>query len=75
MSWKPAFKFRGQKELGTNGQVFATKDEALASAAARFTVWTMPEDFTAVESDEPVNYRWDKEQGDVMINREVRCEP
>ena len=50
--------------------MFATKDEALASAASRFAVWTVPEDFTAVESDEPVNYRWDKEQGDVMINRE-----
>ena len=58
MNWKPAFKFRGQEEPGLNAQVFATKEEALASAEARFMVWTMPEDYLAVETDDPVNYVW-----------------
>lgn len=55
-NWKPAFTFRGQKEPSTNAQVFATEAEALASAEARFMVWTMPEGFLAVETDDPVNY-------------------
>lgn len=64
MNWKPAFKFRGQDDLGTNAQVFATKEEALDSARERFMVWTMPEDYTAIETDDPVNYTrkngWDE---------------
>lgn len=56
MPWKPAFIIPGEDKPATNAQVFATRDEALASAQARFMVWTMPSDFTAVETDEPVNY-------------------
>lgn len=71
MSFKPAFKFSGQEELGTNAQAFATHREAELSAIARFQRWTMPIGYDVVESDEPVNYRWDDEKGDVPINREV----
>jgi hypothetical protein len=65
MSWKPAFTFRGQDAPSTNGEVYATKEEALASAHQRFMVWTMPEDLTAVETDEPVNGVWIEGQGRV----------
>ena len=58
MNWKPAFFFKNQDTPSTNAEVYATKEEALASAEARFMVWTMPTDFTAVETDEPVNYKW-----------------
>jgi len=59
MSWKPAFIIPGEAKPCTNGEVYATKAEALASAEQRFMVWTVPTDFTAVESDEPVNGVWD----------------
>lgn len=64
MSYKPYFEFPGG-EWGTNAQAFATKQEAEKSAQARFMVWTMPIGFEARESDEPVNYHWDEERGDV----------
>lgn len=69
MSWKPAFIIKGEEKPCTNAQAFATKDEALASAHNRFMNWTVPTDYTALESDEPVNYRWDKETGDEPVNR------
>lgn len=67
MSFKPAFKFKGQALPSTNGQAFATYEEAHKSAEQRFMFWTMPEDFLVVESDEPVNYRWDDALGNVML--------
>lgn len=69
MSYKPAFILPGESKPCVNGQAFATHDEAHKSAQARFLVWTMPSDFTVVESDEPVNYRWDDTLGDVMVER------
>jgi len=68
MSFKPGFKIRGEKDLCTNAQAFATREEAHASAHARFMVWTVPEDFGVIESDEPVNYAWVDGQN-VMVNR------
>lgn len=57
-NWKPAFILPGEAKPCTNGEVYATKVEALASAEQRFMVWTMPTDFTAVETEEPVNGVW-----------------
>lgn len=69
-SWKPYFEFPNGEWAGNN-QAFATKEEAEASAHARFMVWTMPVGYEARESNEDVNYRWDEQQGDVMCNRTV----
>lgn len=71
VSFKPAFKFKGQAEPSTNGQAFATYDEAYKSAEQRFQVWTMPTEFLVIESDEPVNYRWDEHLGNVNITEGV----
>lgn len=68
MSFKPAFILPGESKPCTNAQAFATHEEANASARSRFQRWTMPTDYTVVESDEPVNYRWDAEAGDVSIH-------
>lgn len=54
MSWKPEFLVSG--EWCSNAQRFATQEEAIASAKARFMVWTMPTDCRASESPDPVNY-------------------
>ena len=56
MNWKPAFILPGEDAPCTNAQVFATREEALKSAEARFMVWTMPTDYLAVETNDPVNY-------------------
>lgn len=53
-SWKPEFLING--EWGSNAQRFATEAEARESAHARFMVWTMPSDYRATPSDDPVNY-------------------
>ena len=50
-----------------NAQRFATREEAAASAAARFMVWTAPIAYDAHESTDPVNYRWDALEGDVSL--------
>jgi hypothetical protein len=68
MSFKPMFEVQGQ--WCGNAQAFATREEAEASAKARFNVWTVPSGYRADESDEPVSYRWDFATGtDVPLNR------
>lgn len=64
VSWKPEQKVDGV--WYPNGQRFATKAEAKASARACFMAWTMSEDSRAAESPDPVNYYRD-ETGDHMV--------
>lgn len=66
MAWKPMFHF-GADEVVGNSQVFATKEEAEASARNRFMRWTLPTDWSVVETDEPHNYAWDDVLGDVSL--------
>lgn len=63
-SWRPMFHVPPDEWAG-NAQRFATEEEALASARARFNVWMVPDDFRADPTDDPVNYKWDK--GDVSL--------
>ena len=58
MNWKPAFIIRGEDKPCTNGEVYATEAEALASAEQRFMVWTMPTGCCVVETEDPVNGVW-----------------
>ena len=58
MAYRPIFIFDNGEHVG-NGEVYATRQEALTSAAARFLVWTMPKDYTAEHIDAPVNYKWE----------------
>jgi len=64
----PIFEFSHGEHVG-NGQRFATEAEAMSSAARRFQVWTMPTGYHVEKSTDGVNYRWDDDLGDVMINR------
>ena len=66
MSYKPMFEFANDEIVG-NAQRFATYDEALKSAQARFMVWTMPKGYLVQESEDPVNYAWDDVQGDLRL--------
>ena len=55
MNHRPIW-YIGPEEIGRNAQVFATQDEAKASAKARFNVWTQPTDYGTEETDDPVTY-------------------
>jgi hypothetical protein len=75
MSWKPEIKVTNDPKFYQNGQTFATKQEALASAENRFYNWTMAEKYRAVEvdtQDNPVNYKWVDWVGDVRIDEKSR---
>jgi hypothetical protein len=69
MSFKPGFTFSSEPPC-FNGQRFATYAEAEKSAESRFQRWTTPTGWFVEESDEPVNYRWDDEKGDVHLEAE-----
>jgi len=60
MSWKPEVKVNSIWEQ--NGIVFATKEEAEANARALYLRWVLTTDSRAVESDLPVNYKWEDQQ-------------
>lgn len=65
MSYRPMFKCQG--EWCGNEQRFASEEEARLSAADRFSRWTVPSDYRVEESEDPVNYRYDTDRGDVML--------
>lgn len=73
MSYKPVFIFVNNERC-TNGQAFASYQEASLSAAARFQRWTMPTDWDVEESSEPVNYRHENGQ-DISIPTQVEVVP
>ena len=54
-------------ERGTNSQVFASRQEAHDSAAARFMVWTAPTGYDVDETDDAVTYVRLPERGDVSL--------
>jgi hypothetical protein len=56
-------------DRATNAQVFATREEALNSAADRFAAWTMPTGYEVEETEDPVTYHWNRDEGDVRIER------
>jgi hypothetical protein len=65
-------------DRATNAQVFATREEALNSAADRFAVWTLfraaygmnlPTGYEVEETENPVTYHWNRDEGDVRIER------
>lgn len=65
-NYKPFFTFASGETVG-NAQVFATHKEAKLSAASRFAVWTMPIGYCVRKTPDPVNYRFDDNQGDVRL--------
>lgn len=62
MSYQPMMEFSNQPPVG-NALRFATEEEAMASAENLFSRWTVPTGYHAKQSDDPVNYRWDADQG------------
>jgi hypothetical protein len=58
MSYRPMVCVDGK--WAGNGLRFATEEEARASACDLFGRWTLCTDYRADESDDEVNYAWDK---------------
>lgn len=56
MSWKPEVFV--ERKWSQNALVFATREEAEQNARDLYLRWTLCEDYRAVESDQPVNYRY-----------------
>lgn len=57
MSYKPEVFV--DNEWAQNNCAFATKEEAEASAFDLMSRWMLVQDYRAVESDQPVNYKLD----------------
>ncbi len=74
MSFKPEFEVYGEEgKFYSNGQNFATYEEAEKSAINRSFNWMLVKNYRVAEvSDEefPVNYKWDEEKGDTRLNDE-----
>jgi hypothetical protein len=71
MSYKPEFRVFDDPQWYRNGQTFATHKEASKSAESRLYRWLAAECYRIVEvpdAEFPVNYRWDEELGDVMLD-------
>jgi len=58
MSWKPEVIADDTGKWCGNGLAFATKEEAEANARDLMRRWILVTATRAVESDEPVNYKW-----------------
>jgi hypothetical protein len=67
MSWKPEVQTDSTGQWYGNALRFATKLEAMANVANLSMRWFAVKDTRAVESDDPVNYRWDTEKGLVAV--------
>jgi hypothetical protein len=58
VSWKPEVIADSSGEWCGNGLRFATKEEAEANVLDLSMRWFLVRDTRAVESEDPVNYRW-----------------
>jgi hypothetical protein len=58
MSWKPEVKTIEDGSWFGNGLRFATEAEAIGNVKALKRRWLLVTETRAVESEEPVNYKW-----------------
>lgn len=59
MSWKCEVLASGETKFVSNGQRFATEEEAKEAGNELAGRWFAVKEWRAVEADEPVNYRFD----------------
>lgn len=58
MSWRPEVQTDSSGKWYGNALRFATKEEAEANVANLKSRWLLVHATRAVESDDPVNYKW-----------------
>ena len=75
MNYKPAFILTGESKPSVNALVFATYEEAQRNAQDKYAVWTQPIEYTVIETEDAVNYRYDfTNRRTVPLKREVSDE-
>ena len=60
MNWK--LEVLVENKWASNACVYATQEEVLAAGQELLSRWFVPTDYRAVESSDPVNYRFDLEK-------------
>lgn len=70
-NFKPTVRVAGSTKFDTNALVFATIEEAAASARDLYIRWTLCVDCGTVETDEPVNAKLDLETRELTFVKEV----
>lgn len=58
MNYKPAVRTNPKDNFSTNTLVFATREEAQASADELMSRWLSVVDTSVIETEEPVNYEF-----------------
>jgi hypothetical protein len=69
-SWVPEVIADNSGKWSRNGLRFATKAEAEANAQNLLWRWLAVRETRVVETDDPVNYRWDATKGLVGLDEE-----
>jgi hypothetical protein len=59
MSWKPEVIADSSGQWSSNAVRFATEAEAGAYVRDLYRRWTLVTKFRVIESEDPVNYRWE----------------
>ena len=75
VSFKPAVRVYGQKDLIHNAICFATFREAEQYADNLMDRWTMVEAYTVTTSTDPVNYTYTPENGLQPISGDLFPQP
>lgn len=67
MNWKPEVQVNGADVWSGNALVFATKEEAEKNVRNLEMRWLLVTGTRVVETDAPVNYKWDDKEGLVAV--------
>lgn len=72
MSWKPQVFIQSENKWCGNALVFETREEAEQNASDLLMRWFVPTDSRAIESTDPVNYRYvDHTLRAVAVDKEI----
>lgn len=70
MSWKPEVIADSSGQWAPNGCAYATQEEAHKAVRNLEARWTLVTNTRVVESDRPVNARWEDGKGTIMLPEE-----
>jgi len=75
MSFKPEVQTDNSGQWYDNALRFETLAEAEANAADLYARWTLCRAYRAVESPDPVNYRWHPTRGLIGLDDKTAQDP
>lgn len=72
MSWKPQVFVKSENKWCGNALVFETREEAEQNASDLLMRWFVPTDSRAIESTDPVNYRYmNRQLQAIAVEKEI----